>query len=71
MNIRVRNVYVSQVFMFRVFGQEACGLLAAQPRIKPAPIASEVLTTGPPGKSLISGFLSQEIHPTPVSNTAA
>ena len=60
-----------RVFMFRVFGHEPCGILAAQPRIKPVPTALEVLPTGPPGKSLISGVLSQEIHSTPVSNTAA
>ena len=57
--------------MFWVFGHEACGILAAQPRIKPAPIALKVLTTGPSGKSLISEFLNQEIHPTPVSSMAA
>ena len=60
-----------RVFMFWLFGHEAGGIIAAQPGIKPALIALEVLTTGPPGKSLISGFLSQEIHPIPVSNTAA
>ena len=42
--------------MFWVFGREACGILAPRPRIKPAPPAleGEVLTTGPPGKSLCS-----------------
>ena len=41
-------------FMFWFFGREACGILAPQPGIKPAPPALEgpVLTTGPPGKSL-------------------
>ena len=35
-------------------GGEACGILAPQPGIKPSPPAleGEVLTTGPPGKSL-------------------
>ena len=38
--------------MFRFFGQEACGILAPQPGIKPAlpALEAEVLTTGPPGK---------------------
>ena len=40
--------------MFCSFGPEACGILAPQPGIKPAPPAleGEVLTTGLPGKSL-------------------
>ena len=40
--------------MFWFFGQEACGILAPRPGIEPAPPAleGEVLTTGPPGKSL-------------------
>ena len=39
---------------FWVFGPEACGILAPRPVIKPTPPAleGEVLTTGPPGKSL-------------------
>ena len=39
--------------MFWVFGREACGILAPQPGIEPAPCAleGEVLTTGLPGKS--------------------
>ena len=39
--------------MFWFSGCEACGILALQPGIKPAPPASEdeVLTTGLPGKS--------------------
>ena len=41
-------------FMFWFFGPEAYGILAPQPGIEPAPPAleGEVLTTGPPGKSL-------------------
>ena len=40
--------------MFLVFGHQACGILAPQLGIKPAPPALEgkVLTTGPAGKSL-------------------
>ena len=40
------------------FGWEACGILALQPGIEPAPPAleGEVLTTGPPGKSLYNFF---------------
>ena len=39
---------------FWIFGHEACGILAPRPGIEPAPPAleGEVLTTGPPGKSL-------------------
>ena len=42
--------------MFWFFGCEPCGILAPQPGIEPAPPAleGEVLTTGPPGKSLYS-----------------
>ena len=42
--------------MFWFFGHEACGILAAQPGIEPAAPAleGEVLTIGPPGKSLNS-----------------
>ena len=45
--------------MFWFFGPEACGILAPWPGIKPAPPAleGEVLTTGPPGKSLVFCFL--------------
>ena len=41
-------------FMFWFFGREACGILAPRPGTEPAPAAleGEVLTTGPPGKSL-------------------
>ena len=46
--------------MFWFFGSEACGILAPQPGIRPAPIALEghVWTTGPPGKSFCGLFLS-------------
>ena len=41
-------------FMFWFFDHKACGILAPQPWIEPAPptLDSEVLTTGPPGKFL-------------------
>ena len=41
--------------MFWFFGHEACGILAPRPGIEPSPSAleGEVLTTGPPGKSLV------------------
>ena len=41
--------------MFWFFGREARGILAPQPGIEPTPSAleGEVLTTGPPGKSLL------------------
>ena len=41
--------------MFWLFsGQEACAIVARQPGIEPVPpaVEGEVLTTGPPGKSL-------------------
>ena len=40
--------------MFWFFGHEARGILAPPPGIEPSPPAleGEVLTTGPPGKSL-------------------
>ena len=40
--------------MFWFFGHEACGILAPQPGIEPTlpALEVEVLTTGPPGKSL-------------------
>ena len=43
--------------MFCFFGHKAYGMLASWPGIKPAPPAleGEVLTTGPPGKSLNRG----------------
>ena len=42
------------------FSREACGILASQPGIEPAPSAMEgkVLTTGPPGKSLADEFFT-------------
>ena len=41
--------------MFWVLGQEACGILAPRPGIEPKTPAleGEVLTTWPPGKSLL------------------
>ena len=45
----------ASVLCFGFFGCKACGTLALQPGIEPAPPAleDEVLTTGPPGKSLL------------------
>ena len=47
-----RQTCSSLCFVF--FGHKACGSFAPRPRIKPAPSAleGEVLTLGPPGKSL-------------------
>ena len=46
------------LFVFWVFGPEACGILVPQPGIKPTPSAlkSKVLTTEPPGKSRGGAF---------------
>ena len=50
-------------YVFWCFGQEACGVLASWPGIEPAlpVLESEVLTTGPPGKSGSSALMSP--HP--------
>ena len=47
--------------MFGFFSSEACGILAPRPGIELAPPAleGEVLTTGPPGKSLTPFHLSR------------
>ena len=44
--------------MFWFFGHEACGILALQPGIKPAPptLEGEVSTTAPQGKSRVVGI---------------
>ena len=54
--------------MFWFFGCEACRILALRPGIKPASLAleGEVLTTGPPGKSLQWIFKSWKIGRTTV-----
>ena len=46
--------------MFWFFGSETYGILAPQPGIKPARVAleSQVLSTGPPGKSFCGLFLT-------------
>ena len=47
----------SVFYFFIFFAQEACGILARWPGIKPMPPALEgSLTTGPPGKSLYSSL---------------
>ena len=44
--------------MFWFFGHKACGILAPEPGIEPAPaLEGEFSTTGPPGKSLERYFL--------------
>ena len=56
--------------MFCFFGPEACGILAPQPGIESAPPAleCEVLTTGPPGKSLNSNiFKKYNAYPSPLT----
>ena len=47
------------LFTFWFFGCEACGILAPWPGIEPLPplLKGEVLTTGPPGKSLTDCFM--------------
>ena len=48
--------------MFWFFGHKAFGILAPQPGIEPAPPAPEgnVLTTGPPGKTLkLSSYMAK------------
>ena len=46
-------------FFFLAFGCEACGISASRPGMEPVPPAleDEVLTTGPPGKSLDGDLL--------------
>ena len=48
--------------MFCFLGREACGILVPQPRIEPArpALEGEVLTTGPPRKSLEDDFECQD-----------
>ena len=52
---------IASVLYFGFLDHEACGILASQPWIKPAPPAleSEVLTTGPPGDVLGHPCLKQ------------
>jgi len=53
--------FVTILFVFQVFGQDAYGILVPQPVIEPVPhvLEGEVLTTGRPGKSLEFNF---ELH---------
>ena len=56
--------FVTILLLFYVlvfFGSEACGILAPRPGIEPVPPALEgkVLTTGPPGKSLVCILYSE------------
>ena len=52
--IFIEFITILLYFMSWLFGIEACGIPVPQPGIKPVPSAldGEVLTTGPPGKSL-------------------
>ena len=51
----IESVVVLLLFYVLIFffGSEACGILAPQPGVKPAPpaLGGKVLTTGPSGKS--------------------
>ena len=51
-------------FMSWIFGHKSCRILAAQPRIKSilSALEGEVLTTGPPGKSLHSSSCFQVLQ---------
>ena len=51
-----KKQYFFLCFIF--FSKEACGILAPQPGMEPTPSAlgGKVLTTGPPGKSVIFGI---------------
>ena len=59
LKVFIEFVTMLLLFYVLVFWRQACGILAPQPGIKPAPPAleGEVLTTGPPGKSPIPVFL--------------
>ena len=50
----IEFVTILLLFYLLVFGPEACGILAPQPGIEPAPpeLEGEALTTGLPEKSL-------------------
>ena len=52
----IEIVTILLLFYVRFFGHKACGILAPQPGIEPAPPAleGEILTAGPPGKSITS-----------------
>ena len=50
---KIFTEFVITLFLFWLFGQEACRILAPRPGIEPTlpTLEGEVLTTGPPGKS--------------------
>ena len=52
--VSIEHCYNITSVLFWIWGPKAWGILASWPRIEPAPPAmeGEVLTTGPPGKSL-------------------
>ena len=61
------------VFSGGVGDHDTCGILAPRPGIKLAPLAlkGEVLTTGPPGKSLYCFLIKRHEETTPaLVNTA-
>ena len=51
----IESVTILFPFHVLVFGRQACGFLVPRPGNEPAPpaLGSEVLTTGPPGMSLL------------------
>ena len=71
----VEFVTVLLLFYVLVFDHEACEILVPRPGIKPAPptLEGEVLTNGPPGKSLPAASLEQFLRAIwgTVSQTAA
>ena len=58
--------FVQSCFCFKIslLGHGACGILARQPGIEPATptLEGEVLTTGPPGKSLCGYIFVLSYH---------
>ena len=60
--VLIEFVTILLLFYVLFFGPEACGLLTPRPGIEPTPAAleGEVLTTGPPGKSLSQVLLSNK-----------
>ena len=49
--LKVFTEFVIILFLFYIFGHEACGILAPRPGIEPAPLEGKVLTPGLLGKS--------------------
>ena len=59
-NVFIEFVTLLLLFFGFFFSQKARGILVPQPGIDPTPpeLEGEVLTTGPPGKSLIFPFIA-------------